>query len=104
MLRLQIVDTRLGAETRITPGVQSGHLSVNRTAVRTNAELRSVGRRADASLILGGITIITTRIIAISDDATPAPPRGREFTEFIGNRGKSVGRAIRQAGRNLPLT
>ena len=33
MLRLQIVDTRLGAETRITPGVQSGHLSVNRTAV-----------------------------------------------------------------------
>jgi hypothetical protein len=33
MLRLQIVDTRLGAEARITPGVQSGHLSVNRTAV-----------------------------------------------------------------------
>src|SRR5271163_3130566 len=33
MLRLQIVDTGFCAETRITPGVQSGRLSVNRTAV-----------------------------------------------------------------------
>jgi hypothetical protein len=33
MLRLQIVDTGFCAETRITPGVQSGRPSVNRTAV-----------------------------------------------------------------------
>ena len=33
MLRLQIVDTGFCAETRITPGVQSGRPSVKRTAV-----------------------------------------------------------------------
>ena len=33
MLRLQIVDTGFCAKTRITPGVQSGRPSVNRTAV-----------------------------------------------------------------------
>ncbi len=33
MLRLQIVDTGFCAETRITPGVQSGRPSVNRTAM-----------------------------------------------------------------------
>jgi hypothetical protein len=36
MLRLQIVDIGFCAETRITPGVQSGCPSVNRTAVGTD--------------------------------------------------------------------
>jgi hypothetical protein len=36
MLRLQIVDTGFCAETRITPGVQSGRPSVNRTAMILN--------------------------------------------------------------------
>src|SRR5271166_4448826 len=42
LLRLQIVDTAFCSETRITPGVQSGRPSINRTAVIQDSGTTSV--------------------------------------------------------------
>src|SRR6478672_4507417 len=45
--QLQIVDTALCPETRITPGVQSRRLSVNRTAVCQNSSIAANPDAAD---------------------------------------------------------
>src|SRR6478609_6506608 len=57
--QLQIVDTALCPETRITPGVQSRRLSVNRTAVIGCNELRAKVMSAEqaASYIISGSTV-----------------------------------------------
>src|SRR6478672_3266529 len=60
--QLQIVDTALCPETRITPGVQSRRLSVNRTAVRRDMNVSGgVSTYLNRSAVMSGLSVASDR-------------------------------------------